>query len=143
MTTDSSIATIEPRRAAEIETAPDAIATSSRTDHAAVWDKCIGSLRSIWNGNGSIPEPTPTNDTIDLVIRILKNTRRSNPTNTPIGIFPDPDGGIIVEWRSDRNGIDSIVSVAIRNDRTIEITTFHDGVAVDVQTLGEGFPTCS
>ncbi len=140
MTTDASIATLEPRPAPGIETAPDAIATSSRADHAAVWDKCIDALLGIWNGSGSIPDPAPSNETIDAAIRILKEMRRLDPTNTPIGIVPAPEGGIIVEWRNDLHGTDSIQTVSFLNDGTIELVTYHDGVA-ESRTLDEGFPT--
>jgi len=140
MTTDSSIATLEPGPARGIEAAPDAIATSSRADHAAVWDQCIDALLGIWNTSGSIPEPAPSNATIDAAIRILREMRRIDPTNTPICIVPAPDGGIIVEWRNDLNGTESIQTVAFLNDGTIEIVTYRDGFA-ESRTLEEGFPT--
>lgn len=141
MTTDTSIATIDARRPTGIEAAPDAIATSSRADHAAVWDACIDALLAIWNGGGSIPDPVPANQTINAAIRILKEMRREDPTNTPISIVPAPEGGIIVEWRSDRDGIETIGTASFLNDGAIELVTYRDGVAVDVQTLEERFPT--
>ena len=140
MTTDSSIATLEPGPAPGIEAAPDAIATSSRADHAAAWDQCIDALLGIWNTSGSIPEPAPSNATIDAAIRILREMRRIDPTNTPICIVPAPDGGIIVEWRNDLNGTESIQTVSFLNDGTIEIVTYRDGFA-ESRTLEEGFPT--
>jgi hypothetical protein len=135
MTTDTSIATVHLPQATGIELAPDAIATSSRADHAEVWDACIDALLTIWNGSGSLPEPVPTNATIDAVIRVLKQMRRMNPTNTPISIVPDPDGGIIVEWRADHYGIESITTVSFLNDGTVELTSYRDGVAIDVRTI--------
>ena len=141
MTTETSIATIDARRPTDIEAAPDAIATSSRADHAAVWDACIDALLAIWNGGGSAPDPVPTNQTINAAIRILKEMRRMDPTNTPLGIVADPEGGIIVEWRSDRDGIETIRTASFLNDGSIELVTYRDGVAVDVQTLEERFPT--
>ncbi len=141
MTTDTSIATIDARRPTGIEAAPDAIATSSRADHAAVWDACIDALLAIRNGGGSIPDPVPANQTINAAIRILKEMRREDPTNTPISIVPAPEGGIIVEWRSDRDGIETIGTASFLNDGSIELVTYRDGVAVDVQTLEERFPT--
>lgn len=135
MTTDTSIATIEPPRATGIEVAPDAIATSSRADHAEVWDACIDALLAIWNGSGSLPEPVPSNATIDAVIRVLKQMRRMDPTNTPISIVPDPDGGIIVEWRVNRDGIESIMTVSFLNDGTVELTNYRDGIAIDVRKI--------
>jgi hypothetical protein len=141
MTTDSSIATIEPKRSTGIGADPDAIATSSRADHAAVWDTCIDALLTIWNGEGSIPEPAPSNETINAVIRILKEMRRMDPADTPISIVPDPEGGIIVEWMMNQGGSRSVKTVSFLNDGTIEVATYRDGVAVDVQTLEEGFPT--
>jgi hypothetical protein len=140
MTTDSSIATLEPGPAPGIEAAPDAIATSSRADHAAVWDQCIDALLGIWNTSGSIPEPAPSNATIDAAITILREMRRIDPTNTPICIVPAPDGGIIVEWRNDLHGTESIQTVSFLNDGTIEIVTYRDGFA-ESRTLEEGFPT--
>jgi hypothetical protein len=140
MTTDSSIATLEPGPARGIEAVPDAIATSSRADHAAVWDQCIDALLGIWNTSGSIPEPAPSNATIDAAIRILREMRRIDPTNTPICIVPAPDGGIIVEWRNDLNGTESIQTVSFLNDGTIELVTYRDGFA-ESRTLEEGFPT--
>ena len=140
MTTDSSIATLEPGPARGIEAVPDAIATSSRADHAAVWDQCIDALFGIWNTSGSIPEPAPSNATIDAAIRILREMRRIDPTNTPICIVPAPDGGIIVEWRNDLNGTESIQTVSFLNDGTIELVTYRDGFA-ESRTLEEGFPT--
>ena len=140
MTTDSSIATLEPGPAPGIEAVPDAIATSSRADHAAVWDICMDALLGIWNTSGSIPEPAPSNATIDAAIRILREMRRLDPTNTPICIVPAPDGGIIVEWRNDLNGTESIQTVSFLNDGTIELVTYRDGVA-ESRTLEEGFPT--
>lgn len=141
MTTDTSIATLDDRRPTGIEQAPDAIATSSRADHAAVWDDCTEALLAIWNGRGLIAEPAPSNETIDAAIRVLKEMRRMDPTNTPISIVPDPAGGIIVEWRSDRDGIETIRTASFLNDGSIELVTYRDGVAVDVQTLEERFPT--
>lgn len=141
MTTDASTATIDARRPTGIEAAPDAIATSFRADYAAVWDTCIDALLAIWNGGGSIPEPAPSNETIDTVIRILKEMRRMDPTNTPLSIVPDPEGGIIVEWRTDRHGSEWIQTVSFRNDGTIELVTYHDGVAIDARTVEEGFST--
>ena len=135
MTTDTSIATVHLPQATGIELAPDAIATSSRADHAEVWDACIDALLAIWNGSGSLPEPVPTNATIDAVIRVLKQMRRMNPTNTPISIVPDPDGGIIVEWRAEHYGIESITTVSFLNDGTVELTSYRDGVAIDVRTI--------
>jgi hypothetical protein len=34
-----------------------------------------------------------------------------------------------------------VKTVSFLNDGTIEVATYRDGVAVDVQTLEEGFPT--
>ena len=140
MTTDSSIATLEPGPARGIEAVPDAIATSSRADHAAVWDQCIDALLGIWNTSGLIPEPAPSTATIDAAITILREMRRIDPTNTPICIVPAPDGGIIVEWRNDLNGTESIQTVSFLNDGTIELVTYRDGFA-ESRTLEEGFPT--
>lgn len=135
MTTDTSIATIDARRPTGIDVAPDAIATSSRADHAAVWDACIDALLAIWNGTGALPEPVPSNHSINAAIRILKDMRRQDPTNTPISIVPAPEGGIIVEWRGDRDGIETIGTASFLNDGSIELVTYRDGVAIDARTL--------
>ena len=105
-----------------------------------MWDQCIDALLGIWNTSGSIPEPAPSNATIDAAIRILREMRRIDPTNTPICIVPAPDGGIIVEWRNDLNGTESIQTVSFLTDGTIELVTYRDGFA-ESRTLEEGFPT--
>lgn len=139
MTSDTSIATVDARAASGIEPMPDAIATSSRADQAAVWDACIDSLLAIWNGRGEMPEPVPNNNAIDSAIRFIKEMRRSDPTNTPISIVPAPEGGIILEWRNTRDGCESIWTATILNDGAFETVTYRDGVAIDVRTLSPGF----
>lgn len=140
MTTDSSIATLEPGPAPGIEARP----TPSPPPRARIMPRCgtNASMRllGIWNTSGSIPEPAPSNATIDAAIRILRKMRRIDPTNTPICIVPAPDGGIIVEWRNDLNGTESIQTVSFLNDGTIELVTYRDGFA-ESRTLEEGFPT--
>lgn len=132
----ATISTIEADSVSKDEWNPDAIATSSRADHAAVWDTCLDALRGIWNGTGTIPEPVPNNDTIDAAIRFLLEMRRHDPTNTPVCIIPAPEGGVIVEWRRERQGHKSIETVTFGNDGSIELVEFRDGVAFNVQTLG-------
>lgn len=136
----ATISTVEAEAISWADRNPDAIATSSRADHAAVWDACLDALRLIWNGTSVNPEPAPSNDTIDAAIRFLLEMRRHDPTNTPLCIVPAPEGGIIVEWRRERQGHQAIEAVTFANDGSIELVEFRDGVAVNVQTLGDEGP---
>lgn len=135
MTSQSTIATLDANASFDFEAAPDAIATSSRADHAAVWDACIDALLGIWNGRGDIPEPVPSNQAIDTAIRVLKDMRRSNPTVTPISIVPAPEGGIILEWRKDRPGDEVIWTFSVLNDGALETVIYRNGIAIDVRTV--------
>jgi hypothetical protein len=135
MTSHSTIATVDAGAHFDFEAAPDAIATSSRADHAAVWDACIDALLRIWNGRGEIPAPVPCNEAINTAIRVLKDMRRSNPTDTPISIVPAPEGGIILEWRNERHGDEFIWTVSVLNDGVLETVIYHNGVAIDVRTV--------
>jgi len=134
----ATISTIEADSVSKDEWNPDAIATSSRADHAAVWDACIEALRGIWNGTGAVPDPAPSTHAIDAAISFLREMRRHDPTNTPVCIVPSPEGGIIVEWRRERQRRESIETVTFTNDGSIELVEYRDGVAVDVQTIDVG-----
>lgn len=134
--TTATIATTDSATTSEWGWEPsDVIALTARPDSAAIWDRCINALLAIWNGGPTIPDPAPSNAAIDAAIRFLQKIRRHDPTNTPIWIRPDPDGGVILEWRHESDAGTRADTVTFFNDDTVEFCRYVDDVACETRRI--------
>lgn len=129
--TDNIVTWEDDRNAFEPSFGQDAIATETHQDESPVWSQCIDALLKVWPGPSSLGncvEKLPNRTAIENAITWIVFLKRLFPNYPPTCITPDPDGGIIVERRSQLpGGQEALCELTFLNDDTAERTDYLNG----------------
>lgn len=106
----------------------ESIATENAEQEHPEWNNCIDSLLKIWPYQAESTDLSPDRTAVEAAIRCLAYWRKRIPSLPPTLIVPEPDGGVIVEWRTTTAAGESrIYEFTFYNDGTSEFTEYRNG----------------
>ena len=120
----------------------DGIATEAQQPVSPAWQECIDALLKTWTEASSHDDgcdPRPNRVAIKAAIAWVIFLRKHYPNFPPTCITREPDGGLIVERRSQSpNGDDRLCELTFYNDGRAEETDFFNGRVLQMNSIPQG-----
>lgn len=114
----------------------DSIATEVQQKESPEWKDCVDALLRIWSDSSSLDAPKPNRSAIEAAIAWVAFLKKRYPSVPPSCIIPEPDGGIVVEWRvKSADGHESLWELTFYNDERAERTDYYDGRVMQMTAI--------